>query len=411
MGTNPPSLVEAQMLLLRLIDPGTRADPFPVYHALLDHGPMQLPGMPLTVFSSFSDCDEALRHPLAASDRLKATLAQQAIAAGAEPRPFYASSFMFLDPPDHTRLRKLVSKAFAPKVVQALEGDITALVDSLLDKGAAAGQLDVIADLAFPLAVAVICRLLGVPYEDAPEFGRVSALLVQSVDPFITITGEPPEATEERLRAGVWLRDYLEQLVKRRRGTPGDDLISRLIEVDESGDQLTEEEIVATCSLLLVAGHETTVNLIANAVLAMLRNPSQWKALGDNPQRAPLVVEETLRYDPAIHLIGRVAAEDMTIGQTALTKGDTMVLLLAAANRDPAVYSRPDEFDPDRPSSRHLAFAVGSHFCLGAALARLEATVTLSAISARFPQAQLAGELVYKPNVAMRGMSALPVQV
>jgi cytochrome P450 len=198
-------------------------------------------------------------------------------------------------------------------------------------------------------------------------------------------------------------------LVTRRRSDPADDLMSALIQVEESGDQLTEEEIIATCTLLLVAGHETTVNLIANAILAMLRQPQQWAALAGNASREPAVVEETLRYDPPVQLMGRIAADDMTIGETTVVKGDTTMLLLAAAQRDPAAYDRPDEFDPDRESIRHLAFGKGPHFCLGAPLARLEAAVALSAVTARFPHARIDGDPEYKQNLTLRGMSALPV--
>ena len=259
------------------------------------------------MFSSFRDCDEVLRHPASSSDRLKSTVAQQAIAAGEEPRPFGKPSFLFLDPPDHTRLRKLVSKAFAPKVVRGLEPDITALVGSLLDQIEEQGRFDVVADLAYPLPVAVICRLLGVPIEDEPKFSWASVLLAQALDPFITFTGELPGNFEERMQAALWLRGYLAELIELRRGEPGDDLMSRLIAVEEAGDQLTEEEIIATCNLLLIAGHETTVNLIANAILAMLRQHRQWTASGSDPARAAAVVEETLRYDPPVQLVGRIA--------------------------------------------------------------------------------------------------------
>ncbi len=188
--------------------------------------------------------------------------------------------------------------------------------------------------------------------------------------------------------------------------------MSGLIAVEESGDQLTEDEIVATCNLLLVAGHETTVNLIANAMLALLRSPEQWTALAADPGRAAAVIEETLRYDPPVQLIGRVAGEDMTVGdRLTVPKGDTMLLLLAAAHRDPDAFDRPDEFDPDRAAIRHLGFGKGPHFCLGAPLARLEATVALTALTARFPNAALAGEPQYKQNVTLRGMSKLPISL
>lgn len=401
-----------QTLLRDLLEPGHRAHPYPIYRQLREHGPLQLPDSNLVVFSSFADCDEVLRHPSSCSDRLKSTAAQQAIAAGQEARPFGTPGFLFLDPPDHTRLRKLVSKAFSPKVVRGLEPDIAALVDGLLDKVGAEGRLEVIADLAYPLPVAVICRLLGVPIEDEPKFSWASALLAQGLDPFIAFTGQP-QGFEERLEAGLWLRGYLRDLLRLRRADPGEDLMSGLIAVEEAGDQLTEEEIVATCNLLLIAGHETTVNLIANGALALLRHPEHWAALGQDSSRASAIIEETLRYDPPVQLVSRVAGEDVSIGEQGVRvpKGDTMLLLLAAAHRDPAVIERPDEFNPTRDSVRHLAFGLGPHFCLGAPLARLEATVALSALTKRFPNARLAKEPAYKPNVTLRGVADLVVAV
>jgi cytochrome P450 len=402
---------DSQALLLHLLDPSNRADPYPTYAQIRERGPLQLPGMTLNVFSSFQDCDDVLRHPSSASDRLKSTAAQREIAEGAEARPVGPPGFLFLDPPDHTRLRKLVSKAFVPKVVKALEPDITALVDGLLDKVEEQGSFDVVSDLAHPLPVAVICRLLGVPIEDEPKFSHASALLAAALDPVISFTGQAPDSFDEMFQAGLWLREYLRDLIALRRSDPGDDLMSALIHVEESGDQLTEEEIVATCNLLLVAGHETTVNLIANAILAMLRHPSQWAALSADPLRVSAVVEETLRYDPPVQLMGRIAADDMTIGETLVPKGDVMMLLLAAAHHDPAAFDRPDVFDPDRENIRHLGFGKGPHFCLGAPLARLEAAVALSKVTARFPHARMAGEPQYKPNLTLRGLAALEVAV
>ena len=397
-----------QELLLQLLDPAHRADPYPVFEQIRRNGPLQLPQSNLVVFSGFTECDEALRHPSSCSDRLKSTTAQQAIAAGAEPRPFGTPGFLFLDPPDHTRLRRLVSKAFSPKVVKSLEPGIADLVDGLLDRVDTDREFDVIGGLAHPLPVAVICRLLGVPVADEPKFSRASELLAQGLDPFIAFTGQAP-GFEERLEAGLWLRGYLRDLLEQRRAHPAEDLMSGLIAVEESGDQLTEDEIVATCNLLLIAGHETTVNLIANAVLAMLRHPQHWQALSQDAARASAIVEETLRYDPPVQLVGRVAGDDMVIGDTRIPKGDNMMLLLAAAHRDPTLTERPNEFNPDRDPVRHLAFGLGPHFCLGAPLARLEAVVALSALTARFPQARLGGEPVYKPHVTLRGMARLPV--
>ncbi|MDG4668250.1 cytochrome P450 [Mycobacterium sp. 236(2023)] len=400
---------QPQSLLVQMLDPAVRADPYPVYGQIRAQGPMQLPANNLTVFSTFADCDEVLRHPDAASDRLKSTAAQRAIADGAQARPFGPPGFLFLDPPDHTRLRRLVSKAFVPKVVKALEPDIVTMVDGLLRD--AGPEWDAIEGLAYPLPVAVICRLLGVPLEDEPQFSSASALLAQGLDPFITVTGSTDGNFDARMEAGLWLRGYLRDLIARRRRDPGDDLMSGLIHVEESGDQLTEDEIVATCNLLLIAGHETTVNLIANAILALLRDRDQWAALVADPGRAATVVEETLRHDPPVQLVGRIAAQDMAVGGVTVPKGDNMLLLTAAANRDPDAVERPDEFDPDRPSIRHLGFGKGPHFCLGAPLARLEAVVALTALTSRFPDAELATEPTYKANVTLRGMQELRISL
>ncbi|MBI2699818.1 MAG: cytochrome P450 [Mycobacterium sp.] len=400
---------ESQTLLLRLLDPATRADPYPVCAALRDRGPLTLPGADFVVFSTYRDCDDVLRHPSSSSDHLRSTAARQMAEADPSMSREVPPGILFLDPPDHTRLRKLVSKAFAPKVVAGLQPEIEALVGGLLDRIAERGSFDVVADFAYPLPVAVICRLLGVPLEEEPQFSHASAVLAKSLDPFFT--DDQADELDEQMDAAAGLRDYLHGLIARRRSQPGDDLLSGLVAVNESGDQLTEEEIVSTCLLLLVAGHETTVNLIGNAFLAMLRDGRQWAALSADPDRAPSVVEETLRYDPPVQQLTRIALDDIRIGDTPVAEGDMMMLLLAAAHRDPAEYHRPDTFDPDRGTLRHLGFGRGVHYCLGAPLARLEATAALSALAARFPQARLASEPLYKPNVTLRGLSALTVAV
>ena len=417
--TEPAEKAQPQGLLRQLLDPANRADPYRLCAQVRECGPLQLPKANLVVFATYRECDEVLRHPSSSSDRTKSVLGrrrmeaqtQALIDAGSEPPQPSPPGFLFLDPPDHTRLRKLVSKAFAPKVVSGLQPGIGTLVDGLLDEIAEKGRFEVIDDFAHPLPVAVICRLLGVPLEDEPQFSHASALLAQSLDPFVTFTGAPSEGLPERLRAAMWLREYLRGLVERRRSRPGDDLMSGLVAVEESGDQLTEDEIISTCILLLVAGHETTVNLIGNAILAMLRQPSQWAALGADATRAPAVIEETLRFDPPVQMVGRIALDAMTIGEIEVPADDVMMLLLAAAHRDPAEFDRPDTFDPDRGTLRHLGFGRGAHYCLGAPLARLEAGVALSALTARFPNARLDSEPRYKTNVTLRGLSTLTVAV
>jgi cytochrome P450 len=406
--TSAPS---QQDFLLQLLDPANRADPYRICAQFRDRGPLQLPGTNVAVFSTYRDCDEVLRHPSSSSDRLKSTMARRASESGSAPRPLGPPGFLFLDPPDHTRLRKLVSKAFAPKVVSALQPEIRALVDGLIDRVVENGEFEVVEDFAHPLPVAVICRLLGVPLEDEPQFSRASALLAQALDPFVAFTGAVRDGFEERMQAARWLREYFHGLIEERRSRPGDDFISGLIAVEESGDQLSHDEIISTCNLLLIAGHETTVNLIGNAILAMLRNPIEWDALSADAGRAPAIVEETLRYDPPVQMVGRIALDDMAIGGIEVPAGDIMFLLLAAAQRDPAEFDRPDTFDPDRGTLRHLGFGRGAHYCLGAPLARLEAGAALSALTARFPNARPGGDPRYKSNVTLRGLSELKVAV
>ena len=220
---------DPQELLLQLLAPSNRANPYPAYDQIRERGPLQLPDMTLNVFSSYRDCDEVLRHPSSASDSAKSSATQRDVAEGVEAKPIGPPGFLFLDPPDHTRLRRLVSKAFVPKVVKALEPDITALVDGLLDNAEKQGSFDVIADLAHPLPVAVICRLLGVPLEDEPQFSDASALLAAALDPISSFTGENPDTFDDMRQAGQWLRQYLRELVARRRRDPGEDLMSGLI--------------------------------------------------------------------------------------------------------------------------------------------------------------------------------------
>lgn len=402
-------------LFAELLDPGRRADPYPLYARLRSAGPTRIGQLPVVVFSRFDDCQAMLKDPRGSVDRRRSKLSR-AYEENVEARlgPMWTPpnpSFLFLDPPDHTRLRRLVSKAFTPRTVQRLDQRIRELVDDLLDAAAERGSIDVVADLAYPLPVAVICQMLGVPIEDEPDFRRWSALLARSLDPVFAFSGAADPLVAEQAEASAAIRAYFSSLIARRRDDPGDDLLSALIAAEEAGDVLSEEELVSTCVLLLIAGHETTVNLIGNATLALLRNPSWLAALRDDPHRAGAVVEEALRYDPPVHFVARVAAQDMELAGAELSAGDVAMLLIGAAHRDPEAFTDPDTFAPDRRDIRHIAFGMGPHFCVGAPLARLEGQRALARFAQRVDAPRLVQEPPpYRENLTLRGLAALPVE-
>jgi cytochrome P450 len=409
----------SEAMLAQLLDPSSRADPFPLYARIRAEGPLSLGSGSATLFAGHADCLAVLRSPAASSDRRNSTMVASRLAELARRSPggrlpFAAPSFLFLDPPDHTRLRRLVSSAFTPKVISQLEPLLTALIDDLLDAAAERGSLDALDELAYPVPVAAICALLGVPERDEPRIHAWSELLARSLDPMIALTGEMDPDAPIRMQAGAELREYMRELARERRRAPGDDLLSGLIRASDGGGSenggLSEDEVISTCVLLLIAGHETTVNLIANGALALLRDPDQWAALAADPSRGPRVVEETLRHDPPVHLVGRVAREELHVGGSTLPPGAFALLLIGGAGRDPAVTADPDRFDPDRPEVRTLSFGMGPHFCIGAPLARLEGRLVLSRLTQRVLGAELLEDPPrYKANISLRGVMSLPV--
>jgi cytochrome P450 len=387
---------------LRLLaDPAVRADPYPLLSQLREASPLPLMNGMLVVAARHRDLSGLLRHPHASSERSRSALAPPGLRAG-------ALSFLSLDPPDHTRLRRLVSSAFTPRVVAALRPRIAEVVDTLFARVAEQGRMDVIADLAYPLPVQMISEMLGVPAEDHEQFRVWSALLARSLDPQFA------DPDPQRLVAAGSARDefsrYFSGLIAQRRAHPREDLLSLLVHAESEGDKLTEEELVSTCMLLLVAGHETTTNLIANAVLALLRHPDQLDALRARPDLVEACVEETLRYDPPVQLTTRVARGPLPVGDLEVPDGGQALMLIAAANRDPDVFDEPDRFDITRSGGGHLAFAAGIHFCLGAGLARLESAIALDAFAQRVLAPRLSGPTVeYKANFNLRGPARLDV--
>ncbi|MGP3959131.1 cytochrome P450 [Nonomuraea sp. 3N208] len=397
-------------LVGRLLDPTSRADPYPIYAGFRALGPVWIEEMSSLVVASYRDCETLLRDPRLSAERDRFFQADQA----ADLYPAHAPSsvrqpwFLSLDPPDHTRLRRLVISAFTPRAVARMEDSIAQLVDEYLDGAAEQETFDVLSGLAYPLPVTVICRMLGVPPADERLFHRWSAQLTRMLDGFSNRydgSGETPEW----MQGEVELHRYVNELVADRRKSPRrDDLISELLAAEDGGDVLSHDELVSTVVLLLVAGHETTVNLIANGVLALLRHPGHLAALRAGPGTAPAVVEEILRYDPPVQLTVRVADHDLRVGDAKVPAGGLVLLLLAAAHRDPEATPDPDRFDPNREQVRHLGFGFGPHFCLGAPLARLEGRLALAAFARRVREPELVADPPpYREHVNLRGVSEL----
>lgn len=320
-----------------------------------------------------------------------------------------ARSMLRLNPPDHTRLRRLVFSAFTPKRVEALSGRVARLVDSLLDgvveRG---GTFDLIDQLARPLPVVVICELLGVDQADRHRLVTWSDALARSIDPPLVLDAP----TRERIVAArEEFAEFLSDLIEQRRVHPGEDLISGLVAAHDQGGRLSREEVISTCILLLVAGHETTTNLIGLGTRSLLAHPQQMALLAADPEQlAERAVEEFLRFDSPVQLTARVALEPAEIAGVHLERGALVLCLIGAANRDPEAHTDPDRLDITREPTRHLAFGHGIHFCLGAPLARMEARVAFSHLLRRLPGLVSAGPVTWNDNMILHGPSSLPLR-
>jgi cytochrome P450 len=385
-------------------------DPYPLWQSLLDGPPQVAADGSFALVTRHADCAELLRNPDMSSDHRKSdhfkTVRMPALTQHDLEAIEKREVFLFRDPPVHTRLRRLVSKAFTPRRVQQLQPYVEQRTHELLDAAADRGRLELVADVAYPLPVAVISELLGVPQEDHAAFAGWSAVLAKSLDRLVS---EPtPEELQENRVASDEFREYFERLAEERRLHPRDDLLSDLVAAEESGDRLTMDELTSTALLLLVAGHETTVSLIGNGMLAMLRVPGLLDRVRADPALAEGTVEEVLRLDPPVQMTMRTALADIALPGGRLRAGGTAVLLLAAANRDGGVYDRPQEFDPARGDSRHLSFGGGIHYCLGAPLARLEGRIVLAELARRLVAPRIE-ELAYRENRVLRGPSRLVI--
>ncbi len=315
-------------------------------------------------------------------------------------------TFLDLDPPDHTRLRGLVSKAFTPRAVRELGPRIQELVDELLDAAAGRGRIDLISDFAFPLPVIVIAEMLGVPAQDRERFREWSDDIALSVNPLLN-----SEQIERVQQATEELFEYFEGIIEQRRQAPQNDMISALLAAEEEGDRLTHEELLSTLMLLLVAGNETTRNLIGNGMLALLKNPAQLQRLREHPELLDSAINELLRYDSPVQMDARNAIDDVEIGGKRIAAGQRILAIVGAANRDPQIFANPDELDIGRDEISHLSFGRGIHYCLGSPLAILEGRIAFSSLLDRYSSIRLASEPVFKDQIVLRGVEELWVEV
>jgi cytochrome P450 len=387
----PQATENATELFAQILDPANRANPYPLYAQL-----RETPVAPLAdgffAVSSYVDIAALLHDPRLSKDQRKTALPLTG-AQRIEPRPF-----LFLDPPEHDRLRRLVMRQFTPARVNAMHDRIVVLVDELIDARRDQSQLDVVDDFAYPLPVTVICELLGVPREDESRFHTWADTLAHSVDP------DPGEETSlAAMQAAQALATYMRELIAARRAEPRDDLLSGLAAGDDA-ERMDDADLVITMILLLIAGHETTVNLITNGTLTLLRYPAELERLRDHPERIPIVVEEMLRYEPPVQFVTRFALADIAIDGAPIPQGSGIRLMLAAGNHDPRRFRDPDHFDPDRPDNEHLGFGGGIHYCVGAPLARIETQVALTTFARRFVNPRLVEDPPpYRPNAVLRG--------
>ncbi len=391
-------------------DPAFITDPYPRYRELHEHSPV----VPLPMFSAWAvvrwdDCRAVLSGKTFSADRSKSTLLSRMPGGTGDPEldarlELFDRMLLTVDPPDHTRLRRLVGKAFTPKRVDELAGRVTQVTAELLDQ--LGGSFDFMQGFAEPLPVIVIAELLGLPVDDRHLLKRWSDDVALLLDPF------PSLDRIQRFAASIdAFAAYFDERFEFARGHPGDDLISALVQAREGGDALSDDELLAMVVLLVAAGHETTTNFFGNAVIALTRHPDQRRRLLQDPEVASNAVDELLRFDGPVQRTSRVATEPTTMSGVDIAPGDIVITLLGAANHDPAVFAEPHRLDLARPNAaQHLSFGHGLHYCLGAPLARLEGRIALPALYDRFPRLEAdVSELTWKPSIVLRGVEKLPV--
>ena len=393
----------------KLFGPAMLADPYPVYHTLRSDDPvLWVPSVDAWVVTSYEAVSAGLRDSRLSSqrfDRIRERLQTKGLGDLADPA---MQSMIHMDAPDHTRLRALVVKAFTPKVVDSMEGRIQGMIDGFLGAMKSPGRMDAMDVLAYPLPVTVIAEMLGIAPEDRHRFKQwsdeISVILSGDV-------GGLAEADVKRaFEARAELVDYFRSVVAKNRTGTGSDLLTALARAEEGGGRLSEAELYSTAVLILIAGNETTTNLIGNGLLALLSHPDQLQKLKDDPSLVASAVEEMLRYDSPVQMTTRMAKVDLEIHGTPIKQGQWVYLMIAAANRDPARFPDPDRFDIARADNKQIAFGAGPHFCLGASLARLEGQLAIRSLLQRFPDLELGAEKVeYRNNFNLRGLKSLDV--
>jgi cytochrome P450 len=392
-------------------EPGFVEDPYSRYAAMRRSDPVHRSELEFWVLFRHEDILRFLRDPsLSVEDRnARPTALDEMVAQILNDRVDNGTrSMLSRDPPDHTRLRKLVTKAFTPRVIEDLRPRIQSLVDEMLDAAEGRGEIDVISDFAFPLPFAVISEMLGVPASDGGKLREWSGLIVRSLEPLVD-----PDTIRAIADAADAMFEHVNGLIAGQRKEPGAGLLSALIAAEEHGDVLSDEELVEQVTLLYIAGHETTVNLIGNGMLALLRNRDQLARLLDDPSLVPGAIEELLRYDSPVQMTRRITLTEVEIGGKTIEKGAFCALVLASANRDPDRFGDDGErLDVTRPEAhQHLSFGGGPHYCLGAALARLEGEVAIGSLIRRFPNLDLAGDIEWNGRLNLRGLERFPVRL
>ncbi len=400
---------ELDALVLRILtDPEVIPDPYPLYHELRAADPVYKPSFADTwILTRYADSRAVLRDSARFGNREDES-GPGRVVPGAPPveRDPEARSMLFMNPPDHTRLRNLVSRAFTPRRVEALRPRVVELADELLDVVAEEGTVNLVDALAFPLPANVISELVGVPRSERDWLRPLVADLTATLEP-----NPSPEDMARAQASGTKVREFVASLVQQRRREPRDDLLSGLIQASDGEDRLSEAEVITTTLLIYAAGFETTTNLIGNMVHTLLDHPDQLARLRDDRGLVPSGVEEVLRFQTPVQIDGRFVFEDVEIDGRRIAAGESVLTLLGAANRDPASAEDPDRFDVGRGDIPILSFGSGIHYCLGASLARLEGQVVLERLLERFGTWERAGEMSWKPRLTLRGPAHLPVRL